>query len=77
MRQSALEKSLGVMVEQIAPGTPAAATLRPGDIIEEINQQKIASLSDYEKIADSLSAGEKALLYVLRGANRSFVVLTP
>jgi serine protease Do len=77
MRQQALEKPLGVLVEQIAPRASAAATLRPGDIIEEINQRKIASVADFESVADALSEGEKALLYVLRGANRSFIVLTP
>ena len=67
----------GVMVEQIQPGSPAAGKLMPGDIIQEIAQQPVRSVADYERLARAIPAGERVLLFVVRGRAGSFVVLTP
>src|SRR3954464_8257796 len=51
--------------------------LRAGDVIEEINQQAISSVSDYKKIVSSLDPNGTQVLSVCRHRTRSFVVLRP
>jgi serine protease Do len=67
----------GVIVAEIAQDAPAAVSLKPGDVIEEINRQKIASVADFEKAMAAIPAGERAVLFITRGQQRSFVVLSP
>jgi serine protease Do len=67
----------GVMVAEIPPGSPAAVSLQPGDVIEEINRQPVRSLAECEKVARSVKPGERAVLYICRGQQRTFVVLSP
>jgi serine protease Do len=69
----------GVMVREIDPDSVvahSAETLKPGDVIEEINHQPVASVEDFEKIARSLKNTDKqTLLFICRGKTRSFIVL--
>lgn len=51
--------------------------LRSGDVIEEINQQAIASVTEYKKVVSSLDPNETQVLSVCRHRTRSFVVLRP
>lgn len=51
--------------------------LRTGDVIEEINQQPVTSVSEFKQIADSLDPNETQVLSVCRHRTRSFVVLRP
>src|SRR5438552_7541805 len=68
----------GVVVDQVMPGSPAAqAKLQQGDVIEEINQQPVTSVSDYTKIAASLDPSQPQVLSVCRHRIRSFLVLRP
>ncbi|HEX5176502.1 MAG TPA: PDZ domain-containing protein, partial [Chthoniobacteraceae bacterium] len=67
----------GVVITQIQPNSDAATKLQPGDIIEEINQEPIASVDEYRQVAARLKPQDKALLYVLRGRSRSFIVISP
>ena len=67
----------GVVVLQVQPNSAAADKLLPGDIIEEINQRRIETVQDFEEIAQTLSPEDKALLYIVRGRTRAFVVLSP
>ena len=71
------ENVKGVIVTEVAPDAAAVRLLQPGDVIEEIGRQPIASVSDFEKIARSLKPDEKQMLFICRGKTRSFVVLTP
>jgi len=70
----------GVINASIEPNSPAAEKgLRPGDVIEEINQQAVATPADVGKsIAALKNAGKKsALLLVSNGAGDvRFVALT-
>ena len=66
----------GVIIRQVDPQSPAAG-LRVGDIIEEINQQPVRSVEDYDRLAGALQAGQRVLLFIARGSTRSFVVITP
>ena len=66
----------GVMVTGVDPDS-GVAELRRGDVIEEINQQPVASVADYNKIAGSLDPSQPQVLSVCRGKMRSFLVLRP
>jgi serine protease Do len=66
----------GVLVTSVDPDS-GATELQKGDVIEEINQQPITSVSDYNKIAASLDPSQPQVLSVCRHRIRSFLVLRP
>jgi serine protease Do len=66
----------GVVVTNVDPDS-GAAELQKGDVIEEINQQPVASVSDYNKIVASLNPAQPQVLSVCRHRMRSFLVLRP
>ncbi len=66
----------GVLVTSVDPDG-GMAELQKGDVIEEINQQPITSISDYNKVAGSLDPSQPQVLSVCRHRARSFLVLRP
>jgi serine protease Do len=66
----------GVVVTNVDPDS-GVAELQKGDVIEEINQQPITSVTDYEKISGSLDPNQAQVLSVCRHRARSFIVLRP
>jgi len=46
-------------------------------VIEEINQQPVASVTDYKEIVASLDLSQPQVLSVCRHRARSFLVLRP
>jgi serine protease Do len=64
----------GVMVTKVSDED---SELRTGDVIEEVNQQPVSSVSEYKKIVSSLDPNETQVLSVCRHRTRSFVVLRP
>src|SRR5215471_6203393 len=66
----------GVLVAEVDPDS-GMAELQKGDVIEEINQQPVASVSDCKKISDSLNPNQPQVLSVCRHRARSFLVLRP
>ena len=66
----------GVLVTNVDPDS-GVAELQRGDVIEEINQQPVTSVSDYEKIVGSLDLNQAQVLSVCRHRARSFLVLRP
>ena len=66
----------GVLVTGVDPDS-GVAELQKGDVIEEINQQPVTSVADYNKIATSLDPGQPQVLSVCRRRMRSFLVLRP
>jgi serine protease Do len=70
------EKEAGVIITELAAGTPAAeARLRPGDIIKEVNRQKIQNIRDWKQATDKMKTGEPLLLLVKRGTNTFYVAI--
>jgi serine protease Do len=66
----------GVVVTGVDPdGGPA--DLQKGDVIEQVNQQAINSVADYNKIVQSIDPNQATVLSVCRHRARSFVVLRP
>jgi serine protease Do len=66
----------GVLVTDVDPDS-GVAELQKGDVIEEINQQPVTSVSDYKKIAGALDPNQPQVLSVCRHRSRSFLVLRP
>jgi len=66
----------GVVVTNVDPDS-GVAELQKDDVIEEINQQPITSVSDYNKIAGSLDPSQAQVLSICRHRMRSFLVLRP
>lgn len=69
----------GVAITGVAPEGPAADKgLAAGDIITDVNQQQIASVSDLrDRIAEARDAGRKSVLMLIRrGGEPLFVALT-
>jgi serine protease Do len=69
-------KVQGVLVTDVDPDS-GMAELQKGDVIEEINQQPVTSVSDYNKIAGALDPNQRQVLSVCRHRARSFLVLRP
>ncbi len=67
----------GVVVAGVDAACPAADKLRPGDIIDRINQQAVASPTEYAALSQDLLGGEPALLSVMRSQTRMLVVINP
>jgi serine protease Do len=66
----------GVLVTNVDPDS-GVAELQKGDVIEEINQQPVTSVSGYNKIVGSLDPNQPQVLSVCRHRARSFLVLRP
>jgi serine protease Do len=66
----------GVVVTNVDTAS-GGAELQKGDVIEEVNQQPINSVSDYNKIVGSLDPNQPQVLSVCRHRSRSFLVLRP
>ncbi|MHB8382896.1 MAG: DegQ family serine endoprotease [Candidatus Binataceae bacterium] len=78
-QQFHLQKTKGVVVRQVAPDSPAAdAGLQPGDVVLEINREKVADVKDFvAKAKDVKSSKKPALLLVARGNATLFTVIKP
>ncbi len=66
----------GVIITNVEPGSTAEnAGLEPGDVIMEINKNKIANIDNYKKSMDSISPGQNVLFLIQRGSNTIYVAL--
>ncbi len=76
-RQLDLPNSVhGVVVTNVDPSF-GGADLQKGDVIEEVNQQPVNSVADYNKIVSTLDSAQPQVLSVCRHRARSFLVLRP
>ena len=64
----------GVVVTNVDPDS-GVAELQKGDVIEEVNQQPVTSVSEYNKVVASLDPNQAQVLSVCRHRVRSFLVL--
>lgn len=67
----------GVSVVQVAPDTPAASTLEPGDIITAIDGSAVTDEAALRDAIASATAGEPLMLQVTRRAEPVEVSVTP
>ncbi|MGB0910780.1 MAG: Do family serine endopeptidase [Nitrospirales bacterium] len=60
-------KTKGVVVTNVLPGSAAAqAGVTRGDIIQEVNRNRISSLDEYQQVTTNLKKGQSALLFIER-----------
>ena len=75
-KQLGLAKAEGVVIEGVEPGSAAQDEgLRKGDIILEVNRQKVQDEKDYGKIMEKVKADEGVLLLVNRRGSTFFITL--
>ena len=68
----------GVVISEVNNGSPAAAAgLRPGDLITEVNREAIKNLNDYSQALQKVKKGENLLLLIKRAGGSFYTVLTP
>jgi serine protease Do len=73
-QQFGIKSDKGLIVTQVTPGSPAAAAgIQPGDLLKEINQQEMKSISDYEKVLEKARKGDSFLVLLERRGNAFFV----
>jgi serine protease Do len=67
-REAGLAEPLGVLVEEVSPGSVGAeAGLEEGDIVLKVNRTEIGSRDEFVRVLDEVSAGDWVRLYVRRG----------
>jgi serine protease Do len=66
----------GVVVTNVASGSPAElAGIQPGDVIEEVDRQKVNSVKAFKKALVAAKEQETLLLLVRRDGHQTFVAL--
>ena len=75
-RRYGYEKTSGVIVTKVDPTSVAGRKgLRAGDLIIEVNRQKVSDVREYDGALAKLKPGDVVLLLVQRGENNMFVAL--
>jgi serine protease Do len=70
------KKIKGVVVTDVEEESHAAMLLMRGDIVQEINRQRITSVSDYENVVSTIKPGKDILLLIFRGGSSLFITLS-
>jgi serine protease Do len=76
-RQLGLHKDdKGVVVVRVEAGSAVEeAGMRKGDVIQELDRQKVEGLNDYNKIVSGIRPGNSVLLFVNRGGKKFYVTI--
>jgi serine protease Do len=73
-RQLNLKSNEGVIVSRVEEGTSAAeAGIQRGDVIREINRQKVRNLADYERFTREAKDGDRLTVLLQRGQMSLYV----
>jgi len=76
-RQLNLRTTEGVLVARVDEDSPAAeAGLQRGDVIREVNRQRIRSLPDFERATQGLKAGDRVTVLLQRGPQSLYVAFS-
>lgn len=71
-----LSENKGVVITKIREGSPAGESqLKPGDLIMEINRNKVENTREYRKATDDIEEGDSVLFLVKRGGNTLFFTM--
>src|SRR5579862_4075361 len=78
-QQFHLQANKGVVIRRVSPDSPAAeAALQPGDVVLEVDHNKIGSVADFVAHAKDAQTNKKpALLLVQRGGATLYTVIKP
>lgn len=70
------EGESGVVVSAIEQGSPAAQTdIKEGDLIKEVNREKIANVKEFRQALRKSKKGKDVLLLIRRGMHTRFVII--
>ncbi|MBI4636536.1 MAG: Do family serine endopeptidase, partial [Candidatus Rokubacteria bacterium] len=76
-RQLNLKSTEGVVVMRVDEASPAAeAGLQRGDVIREINRQRVRTSGDFERLTKDLKEGDRLTLLLQRGPMSLYVAFT-
>jgi serine protease Do len=76
-RQLNLRSADGVVVAEVEEDSPAAeAGIQPGDVIREVNRQKVRNLAEFEKLTKGFRPGDRVTLLLQRGPTALYVAFT-
>ena len=78
-QQFHLETNKGVVIRKVSPDSPAAeAALQPGDVVLEVDHDKVGSVADFvAKAKDAQAKKKSALLLVQRQGATLYTVIKP
>jgi serine protease Do len=72
--QLRIKETAGLVVTEVKIGSPVSeAGVQRGDIVREINGQKMASITDYDRAAAAVKSGEMVRLLLKRGDRHLYV----
>ncbi|RKY79379.1 DegQ family serine endoprotease [candidate division KSB1 bacterium] len=75
-RRYGYEKVSGVIITSVDPTSVAGRKgLREGDLIKEVNRQKINNVREYEAALEKLKPGDVVLFLIQRGESNLFVAM--
>jgi serine protease Do len=76
-RQLNLRDPNGVIVARVDEGSPAAdAGVQRGDVIREVNRQKVRGMADFDRLTKDLKDGDRVTLLLQRGPMSLYVAFT-
>jgi serine protease Do len=76
-RQLNLRGGEGVLVFSVEDDSPAAeAGLQRGDVIREVNRQRVRNLQDYERTTKEVKEGDRVTVLLQRGQQSLYVAFT-
>src|SRR5690349_9170372 len=76
-RQLNLKSTDGVIVARVEEGSAAGeAGVQRGDVIREINRQKVCSMADYERLTKDIKDGDRLTVLLQRGQMSLYVAFT-
>ncbi len=76
-RQLGLRSTEGVVVASVEDGSPAeTAGVQPGDVIREVNRQRVRTVAEFTKAVQGLKAGDRVMLLLQREGASLFVAFS-
>jgi serine protease Do len=76
-RQLNLRTPDGVIVARVEEESAAAeAGLQRGDVVREVNRQRIRSMQDFERVTQGIKPGDRVTMLLQRGPQPLYVAFT-
>lgn len=66
----------GAVVADVDNQSPATMILKHGDVIQEMNRQKITNIEEYERVVSMIKPGQDIVILIFRGGSSTFITLS-